>query len=446
MKKFDLIVIGFGKAGKTIAAKAASMGKKVALVEKSASMYGGTCINVGCIPSKKLLTLSEAAKAHSDKKAYFTTAMQTKDALISALRAKNYAMLNDLSGVCVIDGVASFEDKESVKVRLNDGTEELLSAPNIIINSGSKDAKPKFEINSTIAYTSEQILSLSELPERLVVVGGGYIGLEMASIYANFGSKVTILSRSNLLKNEDIDIRESVIAALKAQGIIIYEGVQIDNIGGDSVRFMLSNESLSLQADAFLLATGRCANTEELDLFNASIATDDAGNIIVNEFLQTSEPNIYAVGDVKGGELFTYISLDDYRIVFDHLYGSKKRSTKNRSVHASVVFMDTPLAKVGLSKETALKAGYNPTEISLPMAAVPGAKILGHDTGLLKAVVDASTREILGASFHAVQAHEVINTLAVAMGFRASADFMKAQIFTHPSISEALNELFNKFN
>lgn len=446
MKKYDLIVIGFGKAGKTLAAKAASLGKKVALVEKSPNMYGGTCINVGCIPSKKLLELSRAAVAHSDKKAYFAAAMQAKNSLISALRAKNYSMLNDLNGVDVIDGVASFEDKESVKVKLKNGDEELLNAPNIIINTGSKDAKPKFEINSTIAYTSEQILNLNELPERLVVVGGGFIGLEMASIFANFGSKVTILSRSALLKDEDADIRESVLNTLKAQGIEIYEGLEIDSIGGDSVKFTHSGRGESLNADAFLLATGRKANIEDLDLFNASIAVDDMGNIIVNEFLQTSESNIYAVGDVKGGEMFTYISLDDYRIVFDHLYGSKKRSTKNRSIHANVVFMDTPLAKVGLRKEAALKAGYNPIEISLPMSAVPGAKILGHDSGLLKAVVDASTKEILGATFHAVQSYEVINTVAVAMGFKATSDFMKAQIFTHPSISEALNELFNKFN
>lgn len=215
MRKFDLIVIGFGKAGKTLAAKAASMGKKVALVEKSASMYGGTCINVGCIPSKKLLTLSEAAKAHSDKRAYFSSAMQAKDALISALRAKNYAMLNDLNGVEVINGVASFEDKESVKVKLGDGTEELLSAPNIIINSGSKDAKPKFEINSTIAYTSEQILSLSELPERLVVVGGGILGLKWRQFIQILAQKLLFYRAQICLKTRTLILERALLQLLK---------------------------------------------------------------------------------------------------------------------------------------------------------------------------------------------------------------------------------------
>lgn len=445
MKKYDLIVIGFGKAGKTLAAKAASLGKKVAVIERSVNMYGGTCINIGCIPSKKLITLARGAKNVANKEEYFKQSMQTKNTLISALRNKNYSMLNELSNVDVIDGIASFEDKESIVVKFKDGSTESFSAPNIVINTGSKDTKSDIKINSTIAYTSEQLLSLEELPKTLVVVGGGFIGVEFASMYANFGSKVTIITRSKILKNEDEDIRSSILNALIAQGIEIIEEAQIDSIGGDKIQFSKNGTQLQIQSDAFLLATGRVANIDDLDLFNASIATDDKGNIIVNEYLQTSEPNIYAVGDVKGGELFTYISLDDFRIVFDHLYGKKQRSTKNRSIHASVVFTDTPFAKVGLNKAEALKAGYNPKEITHPLAAVPNAKILGNDTGILKAVIDINSGEILGAAFHCIDAHEIINEISIAMSFKATADFMKNQIFTHPSISESLNDLFSKF-
>ena len=439
---YDIIVIGFGKGGKTLAVKAAALGKKVAVVEKSPQMYGGTCINIGCIPTKKLVALSKDAKFYSDKKAYFKEAMAKKNSLISALREKNYSMLNDNENIDVIDGEASFMDKNSVKVTKNSGEILTLQAPKIIINTGSIDKMADIKINSDKVFDSKTLLSLNELPEHLIVVGSGFIGLEFASMFANFGSKVSILVRKDeFLPDEDNDVSESLKEALKAQGVEILLGVKPKSIENNTIICDSKNGEILLNADAFLLAIGRTANTFGLNLEAAGVSVNNLGEVIVNEFLQTTNPDIYALGDVKGGELFTYISLDDFRIVFSQLFGDKSRNTKNRAVHANVLFTDTPLAKVGLSEKMARK-NENLKVFKLPLAAVPNAKVLGKESGFLKAMIDTKSGEILGATFHSVEASELINEIALIMQVGGKADIFKNQIFTHPSISEALNDLF----
>ena len=445
--KYDIIVIGFGKAGKTLAVKAAALGKKVALVERSPKMYGGTCINIGCIPTKRLITAAKEAKFvnNSVESEYYTLSVEKKDKLIAALNAKNYAMLNDKENIDVIDGVGSLEGKNSVMVTTPNGEKKLLEGEFIIINTGSKEAKAPFEIVNSNVFSSKTLLDLKNLPKHMVIVGSGFIGIEFASMFANFGSKVTIVGRSSLLKNEDDDIASSVKEALKVQGVEILEGCDIENLKDNALNFKQNGEQKSLKADAFLVALGRVANLDDLNLSAAGVELDEKGFIKTAPSLQTNAPNIYAVGDVRGGELFTYTSLDDFRIVFSQIFGDKKRTTQNRSIHANVLFTDTPLARVGVSAKEASKLGLNFKELKLSMAAVPGAKVLNHDVGMLKAIVEANSGEILGASFHCIYANELINEIAIAMNLKANANFFKNQIFTHPSISEALNDLFGQF-
>ena len=445
--KYDIIVIGFGKAGKTLAVKAAALGKKVALVERSPKMYGGTCINIGCIPTKRLITAAKEAKFvnSSVESEYYTLSVEKKDKLIAALNAKNYAMLNDKENIDVIDGVGSLEGKNSVMVTTPSGEKKLLEGEFIIINTGSKEAKAPFEIVNSNIFSSKTLLDLKNLPKHIVIVGSGFIGIEFASMFASFGSKVSIVGRSSLLKNEDDDIASSVKEALKVQGIEILEGCDIENLKDNALNFTQNGEQKSLKADAFLIALGRVANLDDLNLAAAGVELDEKGFIKTAPSLQTNVPNIFAVGDVRGGELFTYTSLDDFRIVFSQIFGDKKRTTQNRSIHANVLFTDTPLARVGVSTKEASKLGLNFKELKLSMAAVPGAKVLNHDVGMLKAIVDASSGEILGASFHCIYANELINEIAIAMNLKANANFFKNQIFTHPSISEALNDLFGQF-
>lgn len=436
MKKYDIAVIGFGKAGKTLAVKSAMQGKRVVLIEKSSKMYGGTCINVGCIPTKKLITLSKDAKNSTDKNEYFIKSIQIKDKLISALNAKNYDMLKN-ANVEILNATASFVDKNTLFLKeLN----EQIYADIIIINTGAKSVNPSFKVSSDIVYQSDDMLNLNKLPKELVVVGGGFIGLEFASMFANFGSKVTILSRSELLKNEDEELRQSVLEALKAQNIDIITNVDIKDIKDDT----LSYNDTSIKADAFLMALGRKANTKELKLENANIELKN-DKITTNEFLQTSQKNIYVVGDARGQEQFTFISLDDFRIVYSHIFGNSSRSTKNRSPYAKVVFTDIAFAKIGLNKSELKMQNIDFKELKVMLLNVPNAKIMGNDYGFLKAFVDTKSGEILGAIFHCVNSHELINEIAIAMKFKAKASDLAGQIFTHPSTSEALNDLFSQF-
>ena len=444
---YDIIVIGFGKAGKTLAAKSAALGKKVALIERSPQMYGGTCINVGCIPTKRLVTASKEAGFvnFSVLGEYFVLSMQKKDELVEALRAKNLAMLKGNPNIDVIDGEGSFTSANSVRVLSPDGQTREISAETIVVNTGSREVEPSFEVSSGLAYSSEEILNLKILPKHLVIIGGGFIGLEFASMFAGFGSKVSVLLRSKFMKNEDEDVAASVKSALQAQGVEIIEGCEFLSLKGGELEFNLAGESKAVAADAFLYALGRRANTNDLNLAAARVQTDARGNIITNEHLQSSTAGIYAAGDVRGGEMFTYTSLDDFRIIFSALFGDGTRTTKNRAPHASVLFTRTPLARIGLSERQARESGREIKVLKLSMAAVPGAKVVAHDEGMMKAVVDAAGGEILGAALHCVNAHEIVNELAIAMTLGAKADFFKNQIFTHPSISEALNDLFGQF-
>lgn len=283
MKHFDILIIGFGKAGKTLAAKAAAIGKKVALIEKSSKMYGGTCINVGCIPTKRLITLSKEAKFHSDKKQFFKEAMSKKETLITTLRAKNYAMLE--KNVEIFTDTATFVDEKSVILK---DSGERLSGDFIVINTGSINVTPKFSINSNFVYQSDEILNLNELPNELVIIGGGFIGLEIASMFANFGSKVTLLSRSGFLKDDDDDVRKAVLENLQAQGVNFIENAKIEKIDGKTLFF----NGTSINADAFLLSLGRVANVADLSLQNAKISLNERGGVATDDTLKTSQSHI----------------------------------------------------------------------------------------------------------------------------------------------------------
>ena len=430
---YDIIVIGFGKAGKTLAAKSAALGKKVALIERSPQMYGGTCINVGCIPTKRLVTASKEAGFvnFSVLGEYFVLSMQKKDELVEALRAKNLAMLKGNPNIDVIDGEGSFTSANSVRVLSPDGQTREISAETIVVNTGSREVEPSFEVSSQIAYSSEEILNLKILPKHLVIIGGGFIGLEFASMFAGFGSKVSVLMRSKFMKNEDEDVAASVKSALQTQGVEIIEGCEFLSLKGGELKFNLAGESKAVTADAFLYALGRRANTNDLNLAAAGVQTDAHGNIITNEHLQSSTAGIYAAGDVRGGEMFTYTSLDDFRIIFSALFGDGARTTKNRAPHASVLFTRTPLARIGLSERKARESGREIKVLKLSMAAVPGAKVVAHDEGMMKAVVDAASGEILGAALHCVNAHEIVNERS----FRAvlNLEFNGARALPSPS-------------
>ena len=456
MNAFDVIIIGFGKGGKTLAAEFAKRGRKVAIVERSDKMYGGTCINIGCIPTKTLVHQAKIASGMKDatfeeRSEFYRNAISVKEAVTSALRNKNYHNLADNPNVTVYTGVGSFVSSDVVSVRTS--TEEImLTSKQIIINTGAETVIPPIEgvAGNPLVYTSTSIMELAELPRQLVIVGGGYIGLEFASMYASFGSQVTVLeSYPELIVREDRDIAASVKETLEKKGIVFRMNAKVQSVknieDGALVVFSDSQtgEVVELEADAVLLATGRRPNTKDLNLEVAGVETDARGAIIVDEYLKTTQPNIRAVGDVKGGLQFTYISLDDYRIIREDLFGDKERTTNDRNPVSYSVFIDPPLARIGLNEEEARKQNLDIIIKKLPVMAIPRAKTLGETDGLLKAVIDKNTGKILGCMLFAPDSSEVINTVAVAMKTGQDYTFLRDFIFTHPSMSEALNDLFS---
>lgn len=456
MNAFDVIIIGFGKGGKTLAAEFAKRGQKVAIIERSDKMYGGTCINIGCIPTKTLVHQAKMASALKDatfeeRSEFYRNAVSVKESVTSALRNKNYHNLADSPNVTVYTGIGSFVSADVVAVRT--ATEEMrLTSKQIIINTGAETVIPPIEgvAGNPFVYTSTSIMELADLPRRLVIIGGGYIGLEFASMYASFGSQVTVLeSYPELIAREDRDIAASVKETLEKKGIVFRMNAKVQSVNRVEDKAIVTfadsqtNEVFVLEADAVLLATGRRPNTKDLNLEVAGVEVDVRGAIIVDEYLKTTNPNIRAVGDVKGGLQFTYISLDDYRIVREDLFGDKERRTGDRNPVSYSVFIDPPLSRIGLNEEEARRQNRDIIVKKLPVMAIPRAKTLGETDGLLKAIIDKNTGKILGCVLFAPDSGEVINTVAVAMKTRQDYTFLRDFIFTHPSMSEALNDLFS---
>lgn len=451
------MIIGFGKGGKTLAQDLAANGEKVVVIEKSDQMYGGTCINVGCIPTKSLVQNSKFSSRHTDwdfaKKAdFYKKAINEKRELTAFLRQKNYAMLADNPNITVVNGFASFIDKNNVKVTNASGCDVVFSADKIFINTGAKEIVPSIPgVDNEGVYTSATLLELDKLPKSMVIVGGGYIGMEFASMYSSFGTEVTVLEFGPILiGREDRDIADAVKARLEKKGVKFIFNADTQEIRanavGNSVIYKDRIQGVDMQVDgeAVLIAIGRRPNTAGLNLEAAGIELTERGAIKTNEFLQTSQQNIWAMGDIAGREQFTYISLDDYRIVLDSLYGSKSRSVLDRKNVPYSVFIDPPMSRVGISESDALKLGLDFVVATLPAGAIPKARLLNETDGLLKLLVEKSSGKILGCTLFCADSHEMINFVSAVMKLGADYTFLRDFIFTHPTMSESLNDLAKK--
>ncbi|WP_214307492.1 hypothiocyanous acid reductase MerA [Staphylococcus pseudoxylosus] len=439
MKQFDLIIVGFGKGGKTLAKFASAQGRKVAVIEKSKKMYGGTCINIGCIPSK---TLVHEGLEHGS----FDQAFSRKTDVVNALNSKNYHNLADDDNIEVLDYTAKFKSNHELNL-LNDQGEvvETIGSEQIVINTGAKSVIPPIEgiDTSQHLYDSEGIMNLKSQPNHLVIVGGGYIALEFASMFANFGTQVTVLERGNdIMTKEDNDIVDEVKKDLADKNVKLVLNVDTKKFDDTDKGTVVHTSNGEYVADAVLIATGRKPNTD-LDLQNTDVKIGDHGEIIVNEYLQTDASDVYALGDVKGGMQFTYISLDDFRIVKEQLFGEGQRSTGNRGVVPYTVFIDPPLARVGLTGEEAKEQGYNVIENAIPVNTIPRHKINNDTRGLFKAVVNKDNEAILGASLYGLQSEEIINLIKLAIDQKLSYKVLKENIYTHPTMVESFNDLFN---
>ncbi|PTE73303.1 hypothiocyanous acid reductase MerA [Staphylococcus devriesei] len=439
MSHYNLLIIGFGKAGKTLAKYVASQGQSVALVEQSSENYGGTCINHGCIPSKVLV--------HDGiENVNFETAFSRKKEVVSALNKKNYGNLANDDNIDVLDFKAQFKSNNEVNlVDKNGEVAHTVTADKIVINTGAKSNIPSIKGIDTAQnlYDSRGLLNIEFQPKDLVIIGGGYIALEFASMFANFGSTVTVIEHSDqIMPREDKEVVEHAIADLEAKGITFITDANIDEFKNDDSRTVVETSKGIFTADAVLLATGRIPNTD-LALENTDISLGERGEIKVNNHLQTSVEHIYAAGDVKGGLQFTYISLDDFRILKSEIFGDHSRTTDNRSVIPYTVFIDPPLSRVGLTAKEAQEQHYNYVENKILINTVPRHKINNDGRGIFKVVINKDNNEILGATLYGKESEEIINLIKLAIDQHIPYHVLRDNIYTHPTMVESFNDLFN---
>ena len=442
METIKNIIIGFGKGGKTLAKFLAQKGEEVLVIEKSNKMYGGTCINIACLPSKRLII--EAANGVS-----YVDAVNGKNEMTAQLREKNYHMLADEKTVTVLDGEAHFIADHEIEVKLPNGKKAQYKGDRIFINTGAVPVMlpiPGLK-ESKYILDSTQAMDEKKMPKNLTIIGAGYIGLEFASMFAKYGSKVTVLDQNKeFLAREDEDISNAVRKDMEDAGIKFELGADIEKITDETsnakITYQINEERKTISADRILVATGRKPNTENLGLENTAIETTDRGAIKVDDFLRTTVDNVWAIGDVKGGLQFTYISLDDFRIIKDQLFGTGARMVSDRKVVPYSVFISPALSQVGLNEKQANRLGKEYKLFKLPVTAIPKAKVAKDNRGLFKALVDPETEKILGATLYGIESYELINMISLAMKAHLSYAVLRDQIYTHPTMSEAFNDLF----
>ena len=451
MDQVDAAIIGFGAASKPLALDLASAGLTVAVIERSSRMYGGACVNTACLPSKMLVhAAAESAFEGGEFPARaerYEAVIDEKNEATARLRERSYRTLADNPRIEVIDGEATFVDATHLSVRTANG-ERQLEAARTFIDTGSVPALPDIPgADGKRVYTSESLLDVKILPERTVIVGAGYVGLEFASLFADFGADVTVLQGGeDFLPREDADMARAVRENFEQRGIKLMLGAQVKSLEDDVAQVLViadvDGKEMRLPGDFALVATGRRPATDGLNLEAAGVQVDRRGAIVTDEHLRTTAPNIWALGDVAGGLQFTYISLDDSRIVKEDVLGDGARTTANRGTVPYSVFLDPPFSRAGMTEQEARDAGFGVKVAKLPAAAIPKAQLLQKSTGLLKAVVDAGTGRILGAHLFCEESYEMINTVKLAMDAGLPYQVLRDAVYTHPTMSEAFNDLF----
>ena len=441
MQEFKNIIIGFVKGVKTLAKNLAAKGESVLVIEKSKKMYGGTCINIACLQSKNLII-------NAQRGIKFEDAVKQKNEMTTALRNKNYHMVADKETATVLDGTAKFVGNHTIEIVLDSGEKTKIKGERIFINTGATPIIPQVKGLKESKYILDSTAAMDQnsLPNELVILGAGYIGMEFASMFARYGAKVTVLdTNEKFLKREDDDISEMLFNDLSQDGIEFKLGAKVVEVKdlSDKVEIIyeINGKKQTVKADKLLVATGRKPVTEGLGLENTDIELDEHGAIKVDDYLRTTAENVWAIGDVKGGPQFTYISLDDFRIIFDQLYGKGERKVSDRNIIPYSVFITPALSRVGLNEVEAKNKGIEYKLFKLAATSIPKAKVIGNTRGIYKILVDPDTEEILGATIYGEESYEVINLIALAMKAKLPYTMLRDQIYTHPTMSEALNDV-----
>jgi pyruvate/2-oxoglutarate dehydrogenase complex dihydrolipoamide dehydrogenase (E3) component len=454
-RHYEAVVIGSGQGGNPLARAFADSGRKTALVERE--HVGGTCINEGCTPTKTMIASAKVAYLDRRSADYgvvdgpVSVEMQKvrrrKREIVDSFREGGERRL-ERSGVDLIRGEASFAGEKELVVRPIDGGTLRLTAANIFINTGARPGSAPIEgLDDVPALDSTTIMELDEVPEGLLVLGGGYVGLEFAQMFRRFGSEVTVVQRGpQLLAREDADVADAVAEVMREDGIEVLlrtEARSVRQDGDGALRLAVSGPEgeRTLSGSHLLVATDRPPNTESLNLEAAGVETDEHGFVKVDERLETNVPGIYALGDVKGNPAFTHVSYDDYRVLKANLLEGGDATTSGRLVPYTV-FTDPQLGRVGMSETEAREAGRDVLVAKMPMSHVARALEVDEPRGVMKAVVDAESDQILGAAVLGIEGGEVAAMLQIAMMGRLPYTALRDGIFAHPTLAESLNSLF----
>lgn len=455
-EKYDLVVVGGGKAGKSLAMLRAKKGDKVFMVERD--KIGGTCINVACIPTKTLVSsarrLAEVRTAASYGVDLPGADLASARVDLQALRARKESVVGGMveahkkmfaaPGLDFVLGTAKFVGPKTVEATLADGSVRVVEGERVLINTGTAPAIPPIEGLDDVAYwTSEDALRLTEIPDRLVVLGGGVIGVETASMMASFGADVTLIEGGErILAREDADVAEEMAANLAAQGVTVRTGERAvrvssggDGAGGEGV--VVRTTAGEVAGTRLLVALGRTPVTKGLGLEAAGVELTERGFVKVNSRLETTAPGVYAAGDVAGTPQFTHASWNDFRVLRD-LFAGKDASTEGRLIPWAV-FATPELGRVGMSESEARAAGRDIRVAKVAAAAVPRAKTHGHIEGFYKVVVDAETDRILGATVIGDGASEVVASVQMAMLGGLTWQRVRDAVIAHPTMAEGLN-------
>jgi pyruvate/2-oxoglutarate dehydrogenase complex dihydrolipoamide dehydrogenase (E3) component len=450
-ERFDAIVIGAGQAGGPLASELATSGKRTALIERE--HVGGTCINEGCTPTKTMVASARVAYLARRGADYgvqtgpvtvdLRRVRERKRAIVKSFRAGSLRRIEAAPGVELICAEARFTGPRQVAV---DG--RRLEAELVFINTGGRPAAPDVEgLEHVPSLDSTSIMELDCLPEHLIVLGGGYIGLEFGQMFRRFGSRVTVVQRGRqLLPQEDEDVAEAVLQILREDGVEVLldsQALRADEAdGGVRLTVRTPEGERELGGSHLLRAVGRVPNTDRLDLAAAGIATDVKGFVTVNERLETSAPGVYALGDVKGGPAFTHISYDDFRIIRTNLLQNGRACITDRLVPYSV-FIDPQLGRIGLSEREARRKGRPVLVARMPMSHVARALELDESRGFMKALVDPGTGQILGAAILGIEGGELMAMVQLAMMGGVPYQRLRDAVFAHPTLAESLNNLFS---
>ncbi|AEB30422.1 putative pyridine nucleotide-disulfide oxidoreductase YkgC [Carnobacterium sp. 17-4] len=439
MKKYDAIIIGFGQGARTLATKLTTNEWKVALIEKNELMYGGSCVNIGCIPTK---ILEHDAREQKD----YTTALKRKNEVTQRNRNTEFTSMQKNERVDLYTGTGSFKSNHVITVDLGDKKEEL-EAEYIFIDTGSESNYPPIEglKETKKIYNSTELQSLPEVPKNLGIIGAGNIGLEFASIYEMFGSKVTLFETGEqFMPKEEREVAEAVQKVMTDKSIDIQLNARVNKLSNENEQVKIeTEENESFLFDAVLIATGRKPNTAYLNLDDTDIVIDEKGGIEVNDYLETAVENVFALGDVRGGYQFTYITINDAKLIADYVLGKGNRKRSERQHVPYSIFMEPSFARVGLTETEATEQGYQVITNTAPVSGTTRSDVINDTRGLYKAVINKETDEILGVTLFGDQAHELVNQVKMAMDNHIPYTYLRDQVITHPVMSEIFNTLFD---